>query len=1434
MRIFVRLQVRPERTQVLHLVDVDPDDTVARLLDALGSAEASEFFVGDARLRKDDTIKASPLFDGCVISAEPMPAVLANRLTRGDFTCTVNLPSGRASRYELAIGQVRVGRGGSNDIVIPDLKVSGHHLDLKIEGDRITLTDCASANGTFIDGTEVAKWKAVHLAPGARVKIGDSFLTVSKTAPHGIDIDLERDGEGGFLFNRPSRLREPIESFVVRFPDEIDDREIAFDLLGSALPGATGLAYGSALPLVGTGINVVLQKRRQKTAKKELEERRLALKEELEALEASIDVEVASQRARLLERFPAPHQLLQLLQQPSRRLWERRFGDADEGEVRLGLGTRPADIVFEHRGEPANATARDLEDVPITVDVDAVGVLGIAGPSDRVHATANWLCLQSAFFRPPRDLLIAVLTDFSQRSSWEWLPLLPHSSLERHSTPWMLGNDEASRLSRIAELVAILDERQRLIRDNRDVTFVPQILVVLDGARELRAVPGIVRLLREGPLAGICLIALDDDRSRLPEEAHGELVIDQKGTATFSVDGSRTIRNISLDTPDSGWASQCASLLAPFRLIQSGDSAGIPRSLRFVDMVGIDLEDPALIVEAWRNCGRTTKAWVGASSTDPLIIDLERDGPHALVAGTTGSGKSEFLQTLVASLALANRPDALNFVLVDYKGASAFAECADLPHTVGLVTNLDGHLTQRALASLDAELHRREMILKELHSADINAAWKHAPEQAAAQGLGRLVIVIDEFAELVQELPDFVSGLIRIARVGRSLGVHLVLATQRPTGVVTPEMRANTGLKVALRMEDRADSAEVIDLPNAALISRQTPGRGFVRSSSSGQLVEFQTARVGGGRVRGSDDIVAPTTMRLNWESIGAGPIVESRGNLDTHRQTDLGAICAVIGEAASRLQIPAPRRPWLDPLATVLTLSDLPTSSDHVTLFTTDAHHNVQMSVPIGMIDLPALQDQQEFMFDLSDPGSWGVSGGARSGKTMLLLTIAVALGVQANPADVHFYGLDFGGGGLLPISALPHCGGVFRSAESERLELFVRKLIDEHRRRQGLLSGAGASDLIEYRELLGNHETLPFIVVLVDRWEFIHQEFPPESGSEVQSSLTRLIREGSTTGFRFVVTGDRGLLSDRVLSHLTHRLALRLSDSNDYRILDLKPKNIPVDMPAGRAVRGTDGAEIQFAQPVNPDGGSIRDAVSALAANLGGVHPAGQLRVDPLPERISLPEARQLGRLNVKVTESDVLLGVGGDALSSYSLSLASLRPGFLIAGPRRSGRTSTALLLAAGALDLGWEVVAFSDSALESFGQLSSAVTLLTLDDLVTARPLEDVDTSRATLIVIDGADRFLRTPLDAALVEHVATTSNVKVVVTGGPEELANDLRGIASICKRDQTGIILKPQSPLDGQVFGQRIERSLLGGPAGRGHLFVGGDQLRIQVASLR
>src|SRR3954467_3358526 len=341
------------------------------------------------------------------------------------------------------------------------------------------------------------------------------------------------------------------------------------------------------------------------------------------------------------------------------------------------------------------------------------------------------------------------------------------------------------------------------------------------------------------------------------------------------------------------------------------------------------------------------------------------------------------------------------FVLVDYKGGAAVKECALLPHTAGLVTDLDGHITARALTSLEAELRRRERLLGCLGAKDIEDYQASAGVDDAR--LPRLVLVIDEFKALAEEQPGFLDGLVRIAAVGRSLGIHLVLATQRPGGIVSSDIKANVNLRVALRVRDTVDSTDVIDAPAAHAIPEGAPGRAYARSGAQ-PLVLFQTARISG---RAHEDEVSDVTASAwSWETAGDPPPRQPTRDA-VCGPTDLSVLVRASTRAAHLAGIASPSSPWLPPLPDLVVADRLEADPWHV---------------PYALAALPRQQAQLPVTWDLANDGHLAVAGTSRTGRTSFLRTLAGTIATRLSPDDVHLYAFDGAAGGLLPLDRLLH----------------------------------------------------------------------------------------------------------------------------------------------------------------------------------------------------------------------------------------------------------------------------------------------------------------------------------------------------------------------------------------------------------------------------
>ncbi|MEU8277427.1 FtsK/SpoIIIE domain-containing protein [Microbispora bryophytorum] len=1418
--------------------------------------------------------------------------------------------------------------------------------------------------------TEAAPWPA-----GGMLACGGSVFALGPVLPP--DAHLDALPDGGLAYNRPPRLQRPERQRRFTVPTEPKRGEgMRLQLLAALLPAVLGVVMAAVThtwyylliafmtPLIMIGQWVSDRRHGRKKHRRAVK----AYRERMAAFEQEVARAVRQDEEARRGGAPDPAEVLLTATGPRRRLWERRVHDRDALRLRVGLADLPADLEFEpESGTPQDAPRREpptCHDVPVALVMRRLGVAGLTGPRDMALGCARWLVGQAAALHSPRDLAIVVLSaNADGAGQWGWVRWLPHCAPDAAARGGALSSDCAALVGadpeaaarRVAELAALVTERLDAENGSGPYPGAPRgarlsggpagwddlgrasgnrpaepafatyderpfdVLVVLDGAQMLRGLPGMPQVLRQGPRAGVYTIAIDDDERLLPEECATVVCCDREGGVRLHGGGLDPITGIRADQVSPSWAERLARALAPLRDVSRDDpSAALPDAVRLLDLLEVSL-DPAALAERQ---GRTTRALIGVGPEGPFEVDLSRDGPHALVAGTTGAGKSELLQTLICSLAVANRPDEMTFVLIDYKGGAAFKECVRLPHTVGMVSDLDGHLTQRALSSLAAEIRRRERLLLDAGAKDIEdyqrargATWvlgaggvrrargggifaAPVPETAGSKDLPplpRLVLIIDEFAALVAELPDFVEGLVDIARRGRSLGIHLILATQRPGGVVTADIQANTSLRIALRVTDANESADVIDVPDAAHISRTTPGRCYVRAGS-GAPVAVQTARIGGRtpQPRGAGAADAGQDVRvldLPWKALGhplpAPPAQTASGS-------DLALLVDALRDAGS--DVPRQPSPWLPPLPDQVVL-DVGAADSPGGLLAGAAPYRPGAEevppLPFGVTDLPWQQGRRPLTLDPRHGGHLLIAGGARSGRSSALRTIAGSIAAGASPEDVHVHAVDCGSGALLPLVALPHCGAVVTRDQLDRVERLLTRLRAEVGRRQHLLAEAGYASLAEARAAARSRAArdrmgvgaLPWLVLLVDRWEGYVAAFENYDYGRLVDAMLQLLREGPAVGLRAVVTSDRSGLLGQISTVFEDRLVLRLADPADYGLAGLPMRDLPSVMPPGRALAvGEHGlAESQIALLCDDPSGPAQVAVlqelaRTAAARFGGPDTLGSgtpgtgttgsgtpgsdlpgtwawpseppLRVDALPMRITARQALDLAPSHRPPSALWALLGAGGDALTPMGVDLQGQGPAAVIAGPPRSGRSSALVTAARSLLDRGTPVLvvtprrsplrdlagapgvlavldgnarSVTGGGADDFGGLPGALDPLAL---VAGHERYVVVVDDAELISPDSAlglalDEILRTGRDG---EH-------GLLVAGATGDLATAYRGFAAEARKGRTGLLLNVQSPADGDLFTVRLPRGAVGGPPGRGLLVVSGAATPIQAA---
>ena len=889
------------------------------------------------------------------------------------------------------------------------------------------------------------------------------------------------------------------------------------------------------------------------------------------------------------------------------------------------------------------------------------------------------------------------VVDEQAQELWRWLKWLPHVDPLASVLPTgALAKDEATAGELLGALEQLLFVRQKAAKiqirsfQKRDhapdspVNELPNtpsiVVVVID--KQLRSAhkSRLITLGEQGPDVGIHLLWVAGDINDVPAACRTFVAVehDQYMSEAIAQVGYVRHRNtvmlsqLSLVTPDD--ATKSAKTLAGVHDLATRvlDESDLPRTVNLQDLHSLDILAGAKpILQNWSNNTSIKREWgrlqqqpeislravIGQGEKHPLEVELRKHGPHALVGGTTGSGKSEFLQSWIMSLAANFSPDCLTFLLVDYKGGAAFAECVELPHTVGLVTDLTPHLVKRALTSLRAELKYREEVIAAYGVKDLQGLEARGITDAPPC----LVIVIDEFAALATEVPEFVDGVIDIAQRGRSLGLHLIMATQRPAGVIKDNLRANTNLRVALRMADPDDSSDVIGVKDAAFFDVETPGRAALKIGAA-RLQHFQSAYLGGRN--GNEKVKSPITFRafdfVEGETLAALDSDQKSTTPGEQKPRDIEVLRDAITEAAVSAGIAKPRRPWLDPLPTQLSVAELETH-----LPTSHEKKADRQQIYIGLADHPDSQSQKGIGINLSKHGNIAFFGSSGTGKTSVLLTISALLSTDAANRPVHIYGIDAASGGLSMINDLPTVGAVAQAANRELVERILDQLQAVITERADLFAEVGAGDVSEYGRVTGKQ--LPLNILLIDGFNSFGNSYGLENNTN--SPLTRLLeimQAGRAFGVHVVLTSDRfSSLSGQFNASVQQRFVMRLANPTDYAYFDVDPSALD-SAPAGRALESGEGKEIQFAyfgaSPLLVDQAS---ELGRLARELRScnVLPAPRIVVAPL--EISLSDLP-------KEVEKRPVIGIDVDTLAP----LGAITRGLLVINGGLGAGKSTAV--------------------------------------------------------------------------------------------------------------------------------------------------------------
>ncbi|MER5891077.1 type VII secretion protein EccCa [Streptomyces sp. NPDC001941] len=1030
---------------------------------------------------------------------------------------------------------------------------------------------------------------------------------------------------------------------------------------------------------------------------------------------------IVEQQRALAWRHPEPASLRSLAR--TSRLWERRPADEDFGEVRLAVGEQQLALSLEPVStrpvedlEPlcAHALRRfiraysTIPDQPLGLYLPSSARVLLRPEDDLAEAEepaaeealrglVRAVLGQLATFHAPEELWLALCVSDERRPDWEWVKWLPHVLDPFEEDGAGPARRITADLNELDDLLgAEFAERPGFDADARAGRDEPYTVVVLDGV----TVPEGHRWEGHGYRNALVLDVSGALRWR-PGRNTLRLTVGTGRVNLVRTDRSRKERSVALGRPDRLGplgAESLARLLTPRRMSLATDIAQpLDSDVELTTLLGIpDLHrhEPRTLFE--RNTGSARLRVPIAVGVDgrPVELDIKESaqggmGPHGMLIGATGSGKSELLRTLVLGLALTNSSETLNFVLVDFKGGATFLGLEELPHTSAVITNLADEvaLVERMQDALHGELIRRQELLRA--AGNYTSALEY--ERARAAGtelipLPSLFVVVDEFSELLSTHREFMELFVMIGRLGRSLGVHLLLASQRLDEGRMHQLESHLSYRIGLRTFSAMESRGVLGVPDAYELPAQ-PGSGYLKSGVE-SLTRFRAAYSSGTYQRRTGAVaqarvasqVAPWTS--GWvvpRTLEAAPDPEPEAE-------ETGEEEALLDVALDRLRDsgPAAHQVWLPPL-------DEPSPLDALLpglapepgrgLTATAWHGTGKLRVPVGLVDKPFEQRRDPLVVDLSGAGGHiAVAGGSQSGKSTLARTLIAALALTHTPAEVQFFCLDFGGGGLSQLAALPHVGGVAARLNPERVHRAVAEVMSLLAHREQFFVDHTLDSMQSYRRrrAAGEFPGEPFgdVFMVVDGWSTVRQDY-----DDLIPKFNELAARGLNYGIHLLITTTRWVeLSAQVRDQSGTRLELRMGDPMDSEIDTRKARAVP--RTGGRGITADSKMHFLAGLPRLDGSGSLDDLGDGVAHLVSEVSrhwtgpSAPQVRM--LPHRLPLaelpaPEATEGGGMRLA-------LGIDQEALEPVWHDF-SRTPHLIVVGDTESGKTNLLRAVARG---------------------------------------------------------------------------------------------------------------------------------------------------------
>ena len=1120
------------------------------------------------------------------------------------------------------LDEVVIGRNANCDISFDNKKVSGNHAKIYKMGSEFRIADINSTNGTFLNGKHIRD-DVLHDGDVISISIYKIIFEGGRLSFQNVGQDLavntvskeniQENKEYPYFMRSPRlKLEVPTGEIEIQAPPHIGTRP-EINWLTVLVPSismvavmimVTILTSGNPIMLLTTGgmsiISImvsIMNYQSQKKKHNQKENLRLGRYDEhIRETINKIEEKTRAQMKSYMLAHPETRDCIGIVRNVERRLWERKPHDGDFMSLRVGSGNMDFNVQLRIPKQQVHLENDDLLSRPVEiankykkinsapiiynmVDFPSGGVVG--DRRDGIKLIRN-MVMQAATHHCYDELRIVTVFPKNEMQEWAWVKWLPHSFNENRSERYM-ACDTYGATSIFKQFDDMLSQRTRELKEdddyrNNDFKLPYYLFIIAD--KSLVDGQAIAKYLTSNnKKLGVGALFLYDDISLLSRDCAVIMEVRNGNGLIYDKDNSSDKKEFKIDVVKDSEFELFARNLAPVRVNNMSEEMLLPNCVTFLEGYGVKTPSQINFAKSWENAltykSMTVPIGVKANG-DQFNFDIheKHHGPHGLVAGMTGSGKSEMVQSWILSMALKFSPQDVSFVLIDFKGTGLILPFLSMPHLAGTISDLDTNIN-RNLIALENELSRRKALLDSVGVNNINNYLALYKDGKAKEPLPFLFIIIDEFAEFKVQFPDFMTVINRVFAIGRTLGVFAILLTQKPAGVVDDKMHANTRFRWCLKVASSADSKDMIKHPDAAKITN--PGRAYVQVGED-EIYELVQSYWSGAPYNPNK-----TTKTISKPRISVVDISGKRISYDTYEKTvgfksevnEIDVIIQQLNKHVDDNELPIAQKIWMQKLSENIPLTTIVKGGfDGKKWIESDG----TVKPIVGMLDDPHNQSQYPLSFNISEDGHFVIYGAPGTGKTTMLQTLVMSLCRSHTPQDVNIYIMDFGGWNMGIFKDFPHIGGIANDNDNERIEKTARLIMKELEERKRKFAAEGVGNIISYRDATG--EKLPNIVLILDNFAPVISLYP-----DLEQFFIKLTSEGGNYGIHFVTTANNTMaLGFKLSQNIKMAVSLQMTDKSDYSTIVGKTDGLEPEKAAGRGLaKGNPPLEFQTALPID-----------------------------------------------------------------------------------------------------------------------------------------------------------------------------------------------------------------------------------------------------------